>query len=73
LKQIQSYGGILSKSLFLMISSGGKKPHESINIKVHDLYLAETQPRIYVNYQHTRTKQSRSIFISSETKRWINQ
>jgi integrase len=73
LKQILSYGSVRHKALFLTMSSSGMRPGEALNITIDDIYMNETPVKIEIPYQSTRTKESRTTFISSEAKHWVKQ
>jgi integrase len=73
LKEILSYGDVLSKALFLTMASSGMRPGEAISLTFDDIELNQTPVKINVPYQATRTKEPRITFISSEAKYWVEQ
>ena len=73
LKEILSYGNVSHKALFLTMATSGIRPGEAISITFNDVYLDENPARIQVPFASTRTKESRTTFISSEAKHWLTQ
>jgi integrase len=63
---------IYGKALFLVSESSGGRIGELLQINLKDLDLTKDPARIILRGEHTKTHNSRIIFISSEAKEWIS-
>jgi len=73
LKAILSHMNIRGRAFFLTMISSGMRINEVANIYLNDIYLDEDPVRIKVRGDYTKTKNSRTAFISQETKEAINE
>ena len=73
LKEILSFGTVKHKSLFLTMASSGMRPGEAVRISLDDIHLDENPVRIEIPYDITKTKESRTTYISSEAKHYLKQ
>lgn len=68
LKEILTYADVLSRSLFLVLSSSGMRIGEVCQITVNDVNLDLNPAKITLQGDYTKTGNSRIVFISNEAK-----
>ena len=73
LRKILTHMSVHGKALFLMLSSGGLRIGEALQLRLDDLNLNEEPIRIQIRGEYTKTGNSRHAFASKETKEAINE
>ncbi len=73
LRKILTHMSVHGKALFLMLSSGGLRIGEALQLRLDDLNLHEEPIRIQIRGEYTKTGNSRHAFASKETKEAINE
>ncbi|MCK4884598.1 site-specific integrase [Candidatus Bathyarchaeota archaeon] len=73
LRKILTHMSVHGKALFLMLSSGGLRIGEALQLMLDDLNLNEEPMRIQIRGEYTKTGNSRYAFASSEAKEAITE
>jgi len=73
LKAILSHMDVRGRAFFLTMVSSGVRIDEATNITFKDIHLDEDPCRMVIRGNHTKTGETRNVFISQETKEAIQE
>ena len=73
LRNILSYANLRDKAIYLTLLSSGIRVGELVQIKTYDIFLDEKPVRIELDAEYCKNKTSRTVFISNETKRYLEK
>jgi integrase len=73
LKNILSYANLRDKAIYLTLLSSGMRVGEVTQITTHDIFMGEKPVRIELEAKYCKNKQSRTVFISNEAKRYLEK
>ncbi len=73
LRNILSYTNLRDKAIYLTLLSSGIRVGELTQITIHDIFMGEKPVRIELEAEYCKNKQSRTVFISNETKRYLEK
>jgi integrase len=73
LARIIEYLPIQAKTLTMVLASSGMRVGEAVKIKLNDLDLQSTPPKISLKASYTKTKKKRITFISNEAKNQLEE
>jgi len=67
-KSILGYMPKWGRAYFLMLATSGMRPSEALQLKLSDIQLDTSPPKILLRAEYTKTGNSRFTFISAEAK-----
>lgn len=71
LRNILSYANLRDKAIYLTLLSSGMRVGELAQVKTYDIFMDENPVRIELEAEYTKSKKSRTVFVSKECKRYL--